>query len=92
MAENMDQSAYVSSDDWVFPNGTKIWKSFTLNGQLIETRLIWKQDDGTWAYDDTTILKIHGRDEPFLHKDDNRLTRIAPPTPNPLMRGAGVSA
>jgi hypothetical protein len=47
-------------------------------------------DDGTWSYDETTILKIHGRDEPFLHKDNNRLTRVAPPTPNPLMRGAGL--
>ncbi len=39
-------------DDWVFPVGTKIWKSFTLNGVLIETRLIWKQPDTTWAYAD----------------------------------------
>jgi hypothetical protein len=37
-------------DDWVFPVGTKIWKSFTLNNVLIETRLIWKQPDMTWDY------------------------------------------
>jgi hypothetical protein len=29
-------------DDWVFPDGTKIWKQFTVGGQVIETRLLWK--------------------------------------------------
>ena len=29
-------------DNWVFPVGTKIWKQFVLDGQLVETRLIWK--------------------------------------------------
>jgi hypothetical protein len=31
-------------DDWVFPAGTKVWKQFTLNGQIVETRLLWKFD------------------------------------------------
>lgn len=29
-------------DDWVFPVGTKVWKEFTVGGQIIETRLLWK--------------------------------------------------
>jgi hypothetical protein len=29
-------------DDWVFPVGTKVWKQFSLGGQIIETRLLWK--------------------------------------------------
>jgi hypothetical protein len=29
-------------DDWVFPVGTKVWKEFSLGGQIIETRLLWK--------------------------------------------------
>jgi hypothetical protein len=54
-------------DDWVFPIGTKIWKSFTLNNALIETRLIWKQPDMTWDYavyrwsaDGTSATQITG--------------------------------
>jgi hypothetical protein len=31
-------------DDWVFPVGTKVWKQFSLNGQIVETRLLWKFD------------------------------------------------
>jgi hypothetical protein len=36
-------------DNWVFPVGTKIWKAFALNGQLVETRLIEKESYG-WNY------------------------------------------
>ncbi len=37
-------------DDWVFPIGTKIWKTFDLNGQIVETRLIWKTTSQDWTY------------------------------------------
>jgi hypothetical protein len=40
--------------------------------------------DGTWSYDEDTMLLIRGRAELFHHTDRNTLTRIAPPTPNPL--------
>jgi hypothetical protein len=43
--------------------------------------------DGTWSYFEDTVLKVRGREEPFHHTDRNTLTRIAPPTPNPLARG-----
>lgn len=33
-------------DVWKFPIGTKAWKEFYDNGQLIETRLLWKQQEG----------------------------------------------
>ncbi len=44
--------------------------------------------DGTWSYFEDTVLTIAGRPEPFHHTDTNTLTRIAPPTPNPLARAA----
>jgi len=44
------------------------------------------EPDGRWSYVAETVLKIHGRDEPFLHADRNTLSKIAEPTPNPLMR------
>jgi hypothetical protein len=42
--------------------------------------------DGTWTYDEDTVLMIKGQSEPFHHTDRDTLTRIAPPTPNPLAR------
>jgi len=43
-------------------------------------------DNGTWSYDEDTVLMIRGKNEPFHHTDRNTLTRIAEPTPNPLAR------
>jgi hypothetical protein len=43
-------------------------------------------DDGTWSYEQDTVLKIAGRDEPFHHTDRNTLRKIGDPTPNPQMR------
>src|SRR5579863_2587807 len=40
--------------------------------------------DGSWSYVLDTMLEVHGRDEPFLHRDRNTLVKVAEPTPNPL--------
>ena len=45
-------------------------------------------DDGTWSYDQTTILIIPNYDAPFEHRDRNRLTKIAEATPNPTALAA----
>ncbi len=42
--------------------------------------------DGTWAYDEDTVMMIRGKSEPFHHTDRNMLTKVAEPTPNPLAR------
>lgn len=44
------------------------------------------EPDGTWGYDEDTVLLVAGRDEPFHHTDVHRLHKVADPTPNPLMR------
>ncbi|BEV72690.1 MULTISPECIES: FABP family protein [unclassified Paludibacterium] len=41
-------------------------------------------DDGSWTYDEDTVMKIMGRDELFHHTDRNHLQKIGEPTPNPL--------
>ncbi len=41
-------------------------------------------DDGTWSYDEDTVLAIQGQSEPFHHRDRNTLSKLAEPTPNPL--------
>jgi len=43
-------------------------------------------DDGTWSYDEDTVMTIKGQSEPFHHRDRNHLTRVAAPQPNPLAR------
>ena len=44
--------------------------------------------DGTWSYDEDTVLMVRGRDEPFHHTDRNTLARIGEPSPNPLAAAA----
>jgi hypothetical protein len=41
-------------------------------------------DDGTWSYEEDTVMQITGQTEPFHHRDSNRLHRVAAATPNPL--------
>jgi len=43
-------------------------------------------DDGSWTYDEDTVLKILGQADLFHHTDRNTLVKIAEPTPNPLIR------
>lgn len=43
-------------------------------------------DDGGWSYVSDTMLLVRGRPEPFRHRDENTLARLAEPTPNPLAR------
>jgi len=33
-------------------------------------------DDGTWSYDEVTMLKMVEMDEPFAHKDHNTLRKV----------------
>ena len=40
--------------------------------------------DGSWAYDEDTVLQVLGRDEPFHHTDRHTLHQVGEPTPNPL--------
>jgi hypothetical protein len=44
------------------------------------------QGDGSWGYEEDTVLQILGRSEPFHHVDRNQLVKLAEPTPNPLAR------
>jgi len=55
----------------------------------VEFRLeVTINDDGTWSYDEDTVLVIRGRPEPFHHTDRNTLTKIGDATPNPLALAA----
>ena len=45
-------------------------------------------DDGTWSYEQDTLLLIPGQAEPFHHTDHNRLRKIGEPTLNPTAMAA----
>ena len=46
--------------------------------------LVTAHADGTWSYEEHTILRVPDREGLVDHVDRNTLTRIAEPTPNPL--------
>jgi len=43
-------------------------------------------DDGTWGYEEDTVMMIRGQTEPFHHIDRNLLHKVEEPTPNPMAR------
>jgi hypothetical protein len=43
--------------------------------------------DGSWGYEEDTVLMIRGQEQPFHHTDRNLLNKVAEPTPNPLAQG-----
>jgi hypothetical protein len=51
-------------------------------------------DDGAWSYVSDTMLSVRGQAEPFRHRDENVLAKVAEPTPNPLaqLRAAAPAA
>ena len=47
-------------------------------------------DDGTWSYEQETLLLIPGQAQPFRHTDRNTLRKIGEPTPNPTAQAAAA--
>lgn len=43
-------------------------------------------EDGTWGYEEDTVMMIRGQQEAFHHVDRNLLRKVAEPQPNPLAR------
>jgi len=48
--------------------------------------------DGTWSYEQDTVLIIPGQAEPFHHTDRNTLKKIGEPTPNPTALAAAKAS
>lgn len=42
--------------------------------------------DGSWSYEEDTVIAVRGREGVFHHTDRNTLVKVGEPTPNPLMR------
>lgn len=51
-------------------------------------------DDGSWSYVSDTTLQVRGQSEPFRHRDENTLVKVAEPNLNPwaqILRGKGAA-
>lgn len=60
--------------------------------RTVEFRILVRfHPDGTWSYEEDTVLKVRGRKGLFHHRDRNTLTKVAEPTPNPLAAAGPVS-
>jgi hypothetical protein len=44
------------------------------------------EEDGSWRYTINTVLSVRGQPQPFQHRDENQLVKVAEPEPNPLAR------
>jgi hypothetical protein len=42
----------------------------------VSWEITFRMTDGGFAYQQTTVLQVHGREEPFRHTDANVLTRV----------------
>jgi hypothetical protein len=54
------------------------------------TMTVTVHDDGTWSYEEDTVLQVFGRPDPFHHTDANTLRRVAQPGLNPLAEEAAT--
>jgi len=50
------------------------------------------EEDGSWRYVINTELTVRGREQPFQHRDENHLFKVAEPDPNPWARIAAAKA
>jgi len=49
-------------------------------------------EDGSWSYNQTTVLKIKGVAKPFRHTDANSMKLVKKPSRNPMAKAARKSA
>jgi hypothetical protein len=60
-------------DEWKFPNGTKVWKEFKVDGKRIETRLYLKAKD-SWRH---TTYRWNAAETDAVRKDNGEKVPIA---------------
>lgn len=82
-ATSFELVARKEADNWGIRSNPFLDHAFN----TVEYRIrVTVNADGSWSYDEDTVMMIRGRDEPFHHTDRNTLLKLAEPTPNPLVR------
>lgn len=82
-ADSFELVATQGLDDWGICSSPFLLHAFKTTEFRIKVSF---NADGTWGYEEDTVLAIHGQAEPFHHTDRNLLRRVEAPTPNPLVR------
>jgi hypothetical protein len=80
-ATDFELPATLGSEVYGILSNPFLYESFRTRSYRIHVTV---HDDRTWSYEEEGVLEIPDRDEPFSHIDRNTLTRVAPPTLNPL--------
>ncbi|ASM75869.1 hypothetical protein VITFI_CDS0090 [Vitreoscilla filiformis] len=80
-ADTFELHATQGLDTWGVCSAPFLDQAFKTEAFHITVRF---HADGTWSYEEDTVLRIAGQAEPFHHVDRNCLSRVAAPTPNPL--------
>lgn len=79
-------SAELGSEDYGILSNPFLNAAF----QTVSFRIrVTANTDGTWSYEEHTMLRIPDRDGLVDHVDRNTLRRIGEPTPNPIAAAAG---
>jgi len=82
-AHSFELTATQGLDDWGICSAPFLLYAFKTTEFRIKVSF---NDDGSWSYEEDTVLAIHGNSEPFHHTDKNLLRKVAEATPNPLAR------
>jgi hypothetical protein len=84
-ARNFEVTASVGSETYGIASNPFLVRAF----RTISFRMsVTVNDDGTWSYEEDTMLELPDRSKPYHHTDRNVLTRIEPPRPNPMAEAA----
>lgn len=82
-ATEFELNATEGLDTWGICSAPFLAHAFKTVAFCINVRI---HSDGTWSYAEDTVLQIKGQDALFHHTDQNLLSLLAEPTPNPLAR------
>ncbi len=85
-ARTFDLHCEEDSPYWSTCSNPFLDRSFKTLGYTIRVTI---HDDGTWSYEQDTVLQVAGSEQVFHHTDANTLRRIAEAEANPMARGGG---
>ncbi len=81
-AKTMVLTATRGETEYGICSTTFLEQAFRTDSYKIEVTF---NDDGSWSYVLETMLAVRGQAEPFLHRDENTMVKVAEVSPNPLM-------
>ena len=82
-ATSFELKATQGLDTWGICSAPFIQEAFRTTEFIIKVTI---NPDGTWGYEEDTVLQILGQEAPFHHVDRNLLSKVGEPTLNPLAR------